>query len=40
MHELSVHCSPENVYLRDLDGIAILDKLGCIINDSGILDNL
>ena len=40
MHELSVHCSPENGYLMDLGGIAILDKLDCTINDSGILDNM
>ena len=40
MHELSAHCSPENGYLRDLGGIVILDKLDCIINDRGILDNL
>ena len=40
MHELSAHCSPKNGYLRDLGGIAILDKLGYIINGNRILENL
>jgi hypothetical protein len=40
-----MHCGSKNGYLMDLgssriDGIAILDKLYCPINDIGIIDNL
>ena len=40
MHELSAHRGPENGYLMDLGGVAILDRLDCTINVSCILDNL
>jgi hypothetical protein len=38
MHEL-LPCSLENDYLMDMGAIAILDKLGCTINVSGIVGN-
>ena len=40
MHELSAHRGPENGYLMDLGGVAILDRLDCTINVSCMLDNL
>jgi hypothetical protein len=33
-------CSPENDYLMDMGAIAILDKLGYIINVTGMVGNV